>query len=150
MPAHYLRWVDHLDEAQREPLQPLLDVLALERSQLATAPAPWLRWWRTSGESELRCILMVGWDPVGAVDAGWDEYDTYLDGIANVVRRPCAPERSAELLAEHLGQIGREWMGGVSDEQSHRNRRVAEAIVAWYAWTLDRGRISEPPSADPM
>ncbi|RKQ90540.1 hypothetical protein C8N24_0346 [Solirubrobacter pauli] len=84
---------------------------------------------------------MTGWDPVGAVDAGWDEYDAYLDGIVNLVRSPANPERAASKLADHLDHIGRDYMGTLSDRQRHKNRWIAEAIVRWHEWTLDRGRI---------
>jgi hypothetical protein len=133
--------LNSLDDASRQQIQPLLDEAAAARALLGTAPEPWLRWWRTSGEAELRCILMTGWDPVGAVDAGWDEYDDYLEGIVNLVRSSIDPERAASGLADHLDHITRDYMGTFTDRQRHKNQWIAEAIVAWHLWTQDRDRI---------
>ncbi|RKQ88310.1 hypothetical protein C8N24_6352 [Solirubrobacter pauli] len=133
--------LDRLDDASREQVRPLLDEMAASRALLETAPEPWLRWWRTSGEAELRCILMTGWDPVGAIDACWDEYDDYLEGIVNRVRSPADHEHIAPGLADHLDHLIRDYMGTLTDRQRHTNRWIAEVIVTWHRWTQDRGRI---------
>lgn len=117
--------------------------MAAARRQLEIAPKEWLRWWRSSGEGELRCILMTAWDPVGVSDepAAWDEYDGYLLGVANVVRTADDADAASERVAAQLDHIERDFMGGATGERRHVNRAVADAIVAWHEWSTRRAGL---------
>jgi hypothetical protein len=47
------------------------------------------RWWRETGEHELRQILLWRWDPLGLADRfpnTADEYDDYAPGLVQVLR----------------------------------------------------------------
>jgi len=61
------------------------------------AEEEWRRWWEATGERELRCILMMAWDPVGAGDApeAWDEYDSYLPSVAERLQGGTDPDTTA-------------------------------------------------------
>jgi hypothetical protein len=83
---------------------------------LARGSEEWLGWWRTTGERELRCILMTAWDPVGAGDApeAWDEYDSYAPVVAHRLR-------------------------DATHERRRQNGYLARALVAWHEWSFQHG-----------
>lgn len=66
----------------RRAVEPLLEEQKADLERLDRGADEWVRWWRQTGERELRCILMTAWDPIGVGDApeAWDEYDSYAPG----------------------------------------------------------------------
>jgi hypothetical protein len=76
------------------------------------------RWWRETGELELRQILFWRWDPPGVVAllrAGASEDD----------------------LADHLGFVERETMLLSSDDPDRR-AEVAQLLASWFGNSVAR------------
>ena len=93
------------------------------------------RWWKETGASELRQILLWRWDPIGVSDFfpdTADEYDDYLGGVVELAARG-AP---AQEIAEHLRTIESEWMGIPGD--AGNRHRVALHICGWFEASTDR------------
>lgn len=125
----------------RRATKPLREEVANERERLEGGTDDWLRWWRTGGERELRCILMTAWDPIGvsyAVEA-WDEYDDYASGVARRLREAKDPEEAMERVAEYLDHVERDFMEALTSERSRANSDLAESLAAWYEWSFARG-----------
>jgi hypothetical protein len=97
------------------------------------------RWWKETGERELRQVLFWRWDPIGISDefpATADEYDSYAPGIAALLRLGV----DEKALAEHLGFVERELMALPKQDRAD----TAGLIAGWFrtsvaAWA-DGGR----------
>ena len=119
--------------------------LESDAARLAEGSDSWIRWWRMTGERELRCILMTAWDPVGTGDAaeGWDEYDSYIPGIVSRLRDASDPSAAASEVAAYLNHIEDRFIGHLPDRRARANHFISEALVAWHEWSYDRG--GRPP-----
>lgn len=88
------------------------------------------RWWKETGEFELRQILHWKWDPIGVSSAfpyAADEYDSYAPGIGSAISKGASPDDVAQLLSS----IEQDRMG-LGEGSAKRRQAVAEDIVAWF------------------
>jgi hypothetical protein len=124
--------------------RPLRAETAAAREQLASGPDDWLDWWRTSGERELRCILMTAWDPIGVADApeAWDEYDDYIPGVASRLRDVEGFEAKLASVHEYLNHLERDFITEeLTEKRIQHNAYIAECLLAWHEWSFEhRGR----------
>jgi hypothetical protein len=105
-----------------------------------TAPADltreqFARWWRETGERELRQVLLWRWDPIGVSDSfpnAADEYDGYGPGVVALLRAGA----SEDDVADHLGFVERETMGLPADDPAQR-AKVAQLLMGWFANSVD-------------
>ena len=96
------------------------------------------RWWKEAGARELSEILHWRWDPIGVGDAfpaARDEYDAYLAGVVELLKR----DASAEEIAEHLHTIERDDMGLRAYDPTRRTA-VARLLSDWYPASIARWR----------
>ena len=94
------------------------------------------RWWRETGERELRQVLFWRWDPIGVAEAfpdTADEYDGYGPGVVALLRAGA----SEDDLADHLGFVERETMLLSSDDPDRR-AEVAQLLASWFGNSLAR------------
>jgi hypothetical protein len=73
-------------------------------------PKQWAKWWKESGERELRQILFWRWDPIGVADEfpyTEEAYDGYVMHVASLLR----DEASLDAVADYLGAVERDSMG---------------------------------------
>jgi hypothetical protein len=119
--------------------KPILDEKAAAWERLEAAPDEWREWWQRQGERELRCILMTAWDPVGVGDVteAWDEYDSYLPGVAQRLREADDEDDAANRVAEYLHHVERDFMG-LATGRPARASQLASALAAWHEWSLVR------------
>jgi hypothetical protein len=84
--------------------KPIRDEAGAAAKRLAVAPEQWRTWWEDRGERELRCILMTAWDPVGVGDVpeAWDEYNSYIDGVAQRLREGRDDDEGVKRVAGYL------------------------------------------------
>jgi hypothetical protein len=123
-------------------MRALSEEIASAQALHAAAPAYWRRWWDSSGASELRCILMTSWDVLVVRDFRvWDEYDSYLASVGNRLRQG-DDERAVSEIADLLARVQLNFMS-LRETDPERDHSVATAIVGWYGWSRDRGRVSE-------
>ena len=97
--------------------------------------AEFARWWRETGERELRQVLFWRWDPLGVSDYfpnTADEYDGYAPGVVALLRLGVAPD----VLADHLDFLEREPMGLPPRDATPRIE-VAELLGAWFVNSID-------------
>jgi len=93
------------------------------------------RWWKETGEHELRQILFWTWDPIGVYDAfpnTADEYDGYAPQVVQALRKGATEDEIAELLRsfEHDAMgLGRANPNGVHE--------VAQFLVHWFENSQD-------------
>lgn len=88
------------------------------------------RWWRETGEHELRQVLFWRWDPIGVSDYfpnTADEYDGYAPQLVQLLREGGGPEE----VAAHLGGLERGPIG-FADSSPERLRELGELIHDWY------------------
>ncbi len=91
------------------------------------------RWWKETGEHELRQILFWRWDPVGVAHYfpnTADEYDDYAPQLVQLLRRG----GTAEDVAGYLLRIEREQMGL---SQIGEVEDVAALIESWFGNSPD-------------
>jgi hypothetical protein len=72
-------------------------------------PEKWSEWWESFGSGEVKCLLMLYWDPIGIYgDSGFvGEYDYYADSLEPLLRRGAQTEELASVLITAAGeQIG--------------------------------------------
>ena len=86
-------------------------------------------WWGDLGT--LRTLLLYDWDPIGVVElagleAIYDEYDDYLEPIANLL----ASGASAHQLAEYLSETRVATMGLPASPEA--DARMAERLLTWH------------------
>ena len=89
--------------------------------------AVWRSWWRDSGESELRRVVIGSWDPIGvsSYPEAADEYDGYLGRIAVRLRDGTGTEELARFLTDLTAHMG-------LDPRPEADLRAAQEIEAWY------------------
>jgi hypothetical protein len=96
------------------------------------------RWWRETGESELRQVLFWRWDPIGVsvhFPSTADEYDDYGPGVVALLRAGA----SEDDLADHLGFVEREMMLLSGDDRERRSD-VAQLLAFWFGNSVARWR----------
>jgi hypothetical protein len=118
------------------------DEAAAAAGRLRQAPDDWRAWWEERGERELRCILMTAWDPIGVgSDAGaWDEYDSYLGGVARCLLDGAADDdEGAARVDEYLRHVVLDFIGLSAVRAS-----VGLEVVAWHECSYWEG--GRPPT----
>ena len=88
------------------------------------------RWWKETGEHELRQLLHWRWDPIGVAAAfpyAAAEYDSYAPEVVSALRKGASSVEIAQLL----GTIEHEQMG-LGEGADERRRNIAEEILAWF------------------
>ena len=130
----------------RRIIKPVGGELDAARRNLERGTDAWLRWWRQTGESELRCVLMTAWDPIGVRDApeAWGEYDDYAPGVARLLRDAASRAEASASVAEYLNHVERDFMGVFTERSGRSNRDLAEALVAWHEWSFEGTRTPPP------
>ena len=125
----------------RRAIKPLLEEHRADSERVGLGTDEWLRWWRETGERELRCILMTAWDPIGVGDApeAWDEYESYAPGVAHRLRDATDSAEGAKHLAEYLNHIERDFMENLTNERRRANGYLADSLLAWHEWSFTRG-----------
>lgn len=94
------------------------------------------RWWKETGENELRQILHWKWDPIGVSAAfpyAADEYDSYAPEIVSAIRNDASPNDIAQLLSDTEQK-----RMGLGDGSPERRLVLAEDIVAWFESSQER------------
>ena len=92
------------------------------------------RWWRETGEHELRQLLLWRWDPIGVADYfpnTADEYDGYAPQVVQLLRAG----GQADAIAAHLRDAERESMDGPLTS-SERLDYLGSLIREWYENSL--------------
>jgi hypothetical protein len=88
------------------------------------------RWWRETGEHELRQLLLWRWDPIGVADYfpnTANEYDGYAPQVVQVLRKG----GDAGAIAAHLGDVERHAMDGPITSPE-RLGYLGSLIRHWY------------------
>jgi hypothetical protein len=82
---------------------------------------------------------MTAWDPLGLGDEpeAWDEYDSYLSGVAQRLREAANEDEAAKRVAEYLHHVERDFMGLAVGNATGRDH-VASALAAWHEWSFVR------------
>jgi hypothetical protein len=88
------------------------------------------RWWRETGEHELRQLLLWRWDPIGVADYFPNTADEY-DGYAPQVVRLLRDGGDAAAVAAHLRDVERQSMGGQLTSPE-RLDYLGSLIREWY------------------
>ena len=93
------------------------------------------RWWKETGEHELRQILFWKWHPIGVLDSfpnTADEYDGYAPQVVGALRRSATKGEIASLLLsfEHDAM-------GLSRASGGRLGEVARLLGQWYENSQD-------------
>lgn len=115
-----------------------------DQRRVDEGPEAWLQWWNEIGKRELRCILMTAWDPIGVSDTpeAWDEYDSYLPGVAYRLRDAPDTDAAAEAAAAYLGHVESDFMGIERNDRA-RPLYLGETLAAWHEWSFLHG--GRPP-----
>jgi hypothetical protein len=93
------------------------------------------RWWRETGEDELRQLLLWRWDPIGVADyfpSTADEYDGYTPQVVQVLRNG----GDADAIAAHLREVERQSMDGPLTSPERLNS-LGSLIREWYRNSQD-------------
>jgi hypothetical protein len=88
------------------------------------------RWWKETGEQELRQLLYWQWDPIGVNDSfpyAVDEYDGYAPQVVQAVRRKAAESEIVDMLE----MIERDIMG-LDRGSSDLATPLVGRILHWY------------------
>jgi hypothetical protein len=88
------------------------------------------RWWRETGEHELRQVLLWRWDPIGVADwfpSAADEYDSYAPHLVQVLRSG----GDTDAVMTYLRNVELDAMG-LSGTPPEHLREVARVIEEWY------------------
>ncbi len=96
--------------------------------------AEWNHWWEAGGRRKLRTLLMTHWDPIGVngIPQARDEYDRYLDPLANLLRGGADTDKVAGYLADvERGQM---------ELPASRDQLldVANQAIDWYTAEMQR------------
>lgn len=100
------------------------------------------RWFRETGDYELRQILHWKWDPIGVSGAfpyAADEYDSYCPQIVAVLSKGASTNEIAELLAG----IEHERMG-LGEGSLDRLNALGAVILTWFVSSQIRWTESGP------
>jgi hypothetical protein len=106
-----------------------VDNQGLEREDFA-------RWWRETGEYELRQVLYWKWDPLGMNDAfpnTADEYDGYAPEVVSLLTRDASPAEIVGLLAT----IERERMG-LERQRTDQLQALVSELSVWFEHSQSR------------
>jgi hypothetical protein len=91
------------------------------------------RWWKETGEYELRQILHWKWDPIGVADEfpyAADEYDVYALPIASALM-----DSSTEEIVAMLSDVEEERMGlGSAPNAGAATQRLTDLAEYALAW----------------
>jgi hypothetical protein len=101
---------------------------AMEENELTTEE--FARWWRETGEHELRQLLLWRWDPIGVADYfpnTADEYDGYAPQLVQALRKGA----DADATAAHLRDVERQSMDGPLTSAEHLDY-LGSLIREWY------------------
>lgn len=130
----------------RRATKPIRDEHRAATEELARGSEEWLRWWRKTGERELRCILVTAWDPIGVSEApeAWGEYDDYVPALALRLRDAPDEDPAIEQVVEYLNRVERDSMQTLNKQRERSNRLLADTLVAWHEWSFVQG--GHPPS----
>ena len=93
------------------------------------------RWWRETGENELRQLLFWRWGPLSVASHfpnTVDEYDGYAPQLIQVLRTGA----SVSDVAAHLASVERNEMG-LPVASVDRLRTVAALVHAWFEISQD-------------
>jgi hypothetical protein len=93
------------------------------------------RWWRETGEHELRQLLLWRWDPIGVADYfpnTADEYDGYAPQVVQVLRKG----GEADAIAARLSEVERQSMDGPLTPPE-RLDHLGSLIRQWYENSQD-------------
>jgi hypothetical protein len=126
----------------RRQARPIVEEAKADAERIERGVEEWQRWWRHTGERELRCILMTAWDPIGVGDApeAWNEYDSYIAGVGSRLQEMTDPDRAAEsAVAEYLDHVERDFMEAWTPERGRANVDLADSLAAWHEWSFLRG-----------
>lgn len=95
----------------------------------------WHQWWKTNGSRELRDLVLLWWDPVGAygVPEARSEYDGYVGAIGRQLREGA----SEHDLVEHFAGL---MLGFGLSVREARDRVAAQQILTWYRKSMERVR----------
>lgn len=88
------------------------------------------RWWRETGEHELRQVLLWRWDPIGVADYfpnTADEYDGYAPQVVEVLRGGA----DAAAVAAHLRDVESAAMDGPFTSPE-RLGYLGSLLCSWY------------------
>ena len=96
----------------------------LAEASAAMSAGEWRKFWRVRGMRELQLVLWASWDPIGGTPQG--EYDRYAFRIASLL----GSRASREALADELGRIRRENLGGDADPE--RDAYAAGKVGDWF------------------
>jgi hypothetical protein len=123
----------------------ITDEAKVDAERIERGSDEWRRWWRDTGERELRCILMTAWDPIGVGDVpeAWDEYDSYVLGVGGRLLETEYPDAAVASVAEYLDHVERDFMEAWTPVRGRANADLADSLVAWYEWSFLRG--GRPP-----
>jgi hypothetical protein len=102
--------------------------MSSEAEPLTTAQ--FTRWWKETGEFELRQLLHWRWDPIGisgAFPSAADEYDSYAPQIVSAL----SERASSDQIAQLLSTIEQDRMG-LGHGPGDRGKSVAADILAWF------------------
>lgn len=105
----------------------------VERDGLTTED--FVRWWRETGEHELRQVLLWRWDPIGVADyfpSTADEYDDYAPQLVKLLRDGA----DAAAVAAHLRDVERRSMDGPITSPK-RLGDLGALIHEWYGVSQD-------------
>jgi hypothetical protein len=83
------------------------------------------RWWRETGEHELRQLLLWRWDPIGV--AGYFPHTADAPQIVQVLRT----DADADAIAAHLRDVERQSMDGPLTSPEGLNY-LGSLIREWY------------------
>jgi hypothetical protein len=125
----------------RRAVKPLRDEHRAATEALGRGSEEWLRWWRTTGERELQCILMTAWDPIGVSEApeAWGEYDNYVPAVAVRLRDARDDDAAIEEVVDYLNHVERDFMQTLNKQHERSNRFLADTLVAWHEWSFRNG-----------
>ena len=94
------------------------------------------RWWKETGERELRELLYWKWDPIGVSDSfpqAVDEYDGYAPQIVKALRIGASEDQVVELLKK----IERDRMG-LTGNASSLLKSTVTSLASWFEESQDR------------
>jgi hypothetical protein len=94
------------------------------------SPEDFARWWKETGERELRQLLYWRWDPIGVNDSfpyAVDEYDGYAPQVVEAIRRGAAQSEIAAMLV----MVEQDGMG-LGRGSSDLRESVVRRILHWY------------------
>jgi hypothetical protein len=105
-----------------------------DRERLSTDE--FARWWKETGETELRQLLYWTWDPIGVNESfpyTADEYNQYAPQIVEALRM----DPTEDQIVDMLKMVERERMG-IGCDPAGLLSSVAARIILWYELSQER------------